>query len=79
LKYTEWIYIGILAIIIATLFTFATADLNASMYVWIYGWAILCALYPVAHWLERRKKKPSEKPETQVKKTKTKKRRKSGF
>ena len=78
MKHTDWIYIGILAIIIASLFTFATVDLNASMYVWIYGWAILCVLYPIAHWLEKRKKKPSEKPKAQVIRTKTKKRRKSG-
>jgi len=77
LKYTDWIYIGILAIIIASLFTFATVDLNSSMYVWIYGWSVLCVLYPIAHWLDKRKKKHSEKPETQVR-TKTKKRRKSG-
>jgi len=47
LKYTDWIYIRIPSIIIASLFTFATVDLNASIYVWIYGWAILCLLYPI--------------------------------
>jgi len=75
LKYTHWIYIGILTIIIASLFTFATVDLNSSMHVWIYGWAILCVLYPIAHWLGKRKKKPSEKPETRVIRTKTKRRK----
>jgi len=62
LNYTDWIYIGILAVMIATLLTFATADLNASMCVWICGWAMLCVLYPIAHWLEKRKIKHSEKP-----------------
>jgi len=78
LKYTDWVYIGILAIMIASLFTFATMDLNATVYVWIYGWATLCVLYPIAYWLEKRKKRPSEKPETRVVRAKTKKRRKSG-
>ena len=65
MKYTDWIYIGILAIIMASLFTFATVNLNASLYVWIPGLAIICVLYPIAQWLEKRRKKKihSEKPE----------------